>query len=63
MRYIKLGSTGLDVSPIAIGAMTYEPNRGHPVWSLTEEANRPLIKHALDGKASSKCLAFSLNLV
>jgi aryl-alcohol dehydrogenase-like predicted oxidoreductase len=32
MRYIKLGHTGLDVSPIAIGAMTYgEPGRGHPV--------------------------------
>ena len=23
MRYIKLGTTGLDVSPVAIGAMTY----------------------------------------
>jgi aryl-alcohol dehydrogenase-like predicted oxidoreductase len=32
MEYIKLGTTGLDVSPIAIGAMTYgEPGRGHPV--------------------------------
>ncbi|MGI5521122.1 aldo/keto reductase [Micromonospora sp. CA-259024] len=49
MRYIKLGMTGLDVSPIAIGAMTYgEPGRGHPVWSLDEETSRPLIKHALD---------------
>ncbi|SEF91903.1 Predicted oxidoreductase [Actinacidiphila yanglinensis] len=49
MRYIKLGRTGLDVSPIAIGAMTYgTPDRGHPVWSLDEEASRPLIKHALD---------------
>jgi len=49
MRYIKLGRTGLDVSPIAIGAMTYgEPVRGHPVWSLGEEDSRPLIKHALD---------------
>jgi aryl-alcohol dehydrogenase-like predicted oxidoreductase len=49
MRYIKLGNTGLDVSPIAIGAMTYgDPNRGHPVWSLDEDASRPLIKHALD---------------
>jgi aryl-alcohol dehydrogenase-like predicted oxidoreductase len=49
MRYLKLGHTGLDVSPIAIGAMTYgEPNRGHPVWSLDEEASRPLIKHALE---------------
>jgi aryl-alcohol dehydrogenase-like predicted oxidoreductase len=49
MRYIKLGSTGLDVSPIAIGAMTYgDPNRGHPAWSLDEAASRPLIKYALD---------------
>jgi aryl-alcohol dehydrogenase-like predicted oxidoreductase len=49
MDYIKLGSTGLDVSPIAIGAMTYgDPGRGHPVWSLGEEDSRPLIKQALD---------------
>lgn len=39
MRYIKLGRTGLDVSPVAVGAMTYgDPDRGHPVWSLDEEA-------------------------
>ncbi|WP_028932439.1 aldo/keto reductase [Pseudonocardia spinosispora] len=49
MHYIKLGNTGLDVSPIAIGAMTYgEPDRGHPVWSLDEESSRPLIRHALE---------------
>jgi aryl-alcohol dehydrogenase-like predicted oxidoreductase len=49
VRYIKLGRTGLDVSPVAIGAMTYgEPHRGHPVWSLDEESSRPLIKHALE---------------
>jgi len=49
MDYLKLGSTGLDVSPIAIGAMTYgEPGRGHPVWSLGEQDSRPLIKHALE---------------
>src|SRR5919112_1891495 len=49
MRYIKLGTTGLDVSPIAIGAMTYgEPDRGHPVWSKGEEEARPLIRHALE---------------
>jgi aryl-alcohol dehydrogenase-like predicted oxidoreductase len=49
VRYIKLGRTGLDVSPVAIGAMTYgEPGRGHPVWSLDEEASRPLIQHALE---------------
>lgn len=49
MQYRKLGTTGLDVSPIAIGAMTYgEPDRGHPVWSLGEGEARPLIKYALD---------------
>src|ERR1700749_4315216 len=49
MRYTKLGPTGLDVSPIAIGAMTYgDPGAGHPAWSLDEEASRPLIKHALE---------------
>jgi PE-PPE domain len=48
MPYIKLGTTGLDVSPIAIGAMTYgDPQRGHPVWSLDQDRSRPLIKHAL----------------
>jgi 1-deoxyxylulose-5-phosphate synthase len=49
MEYVKLGTTGLDVSPIAIGAMSYgEPGRGHPVWSLGESDARPLIRHALD---------------
>src|SRR5262249_8797438 len=49
MRYIKLGNTGLDVSPIALGCMTYgEPGRGHPTWSLTEEESRPLIRQAVE---------------
>jgi len=49
VQYLKLGRTGLDVSPIAIGAMTYgEPGRGHPVWSLGEQDSRPLIRHALE---------------
>ena len=49
MRYVKLGTTGLEVSPIAIGAMTYgAPERGHPVWSLGEDEARPLIRHAVE---------------
>jgi aryl-alcohol dehydrogenase-like predicted oxidoreductase len=49
MRYIKLGRSGLDVSPIALGCMTYgDPHRGHPVWSLDEAASRPLIRQALE---------------
>jgi aryl-alcohol dehydrogenase-like predicted oxidoreductase len=49
MKYIKLGATGLDISPIAIGGMTYgDPKRGHPVWSLPEKDSMPLIKYALE---------------
>src|SRR5260370_9938849 len=49
MRYIKLGRTGLDVSPVALGAMSYgEPGRGHPGWSLPEEDSRPLIRQAVE---------------
>jgi aryl-alcohol dehydrogenase (NADP+) len=49
MKYVKLGSTGLDVSPIALGCMTYgEPSRGNQPWSLPEEESRVSIKQALD---------------
>jgi 1-deoxyxylulose-5-phosphate synthase len=49
MRYLKLGNTGLDVSPIALGCMTYgEPGRGHPTWSRNEADSRPLIKRAVE---------------
>jgi 1-deoxyxylulose-5-phosphate synthase len=49
VRYLKLGPTGLDVSPIALGCMTYgEPDRGHPVWSLPEDESRVLIQQAID---------------
>lgn len=49
MNYIKLGRTGLDVSPIALGCMTYgDPDRGHPRWSLPEDDSRPLIKQAVE---------------
>ncbi|MCF1591969.1 aldo/keto reductase [Streptomyces muensis] len=49
MQYVKLGSTGLDVSRICLGCMTYGlPDRGTHEWTLDEEASRPLIRHALD---------------
>ncbi len=49
MQYVKLGRTGLDVSPIAIGCMGFgESARGYPAWSLDEEASRPLIRHAVE---------------
>ncbi|XXX79931.1 aldo/keto reductase [Sorangium sp. So ce134] len=47
MEYTNLGSTGLKVSRICLGAMTF----GSPKWRdwvLDEAASRPLIKRALD---------------
>jgi aryl-alcohol dehydrogenase-like predicted oxidoreductase len=49
MQYIKLGRTGLDVSRICLGCMSYgEPDRGNHAWTLGDAASRPFIKKALD---------------
>jgi 1-deoxyxylulose-5-phosphate synthase len=49
VNYVKLGSTGLDVSPICLGCMSFgEPERGAHPWSLGEEASRPLIQRAVE---------------
>lgn len=49
MEYIKLGRTGLDVSRICLGCMSYGvPERGMAPWSLNEEQSRPFIKRALE---------------
>ena len=49
MKYTKLGLTGLDVSRLCLGCMSYgEPNRGNHSWTLGEAASRPFIRKALD---------------
>ena len=49
MEYTKLGRTGLDVSRICLGCMSYGGgNRGNHAWSLSEEESRPFIKRALE---------------
>src|SRR6201986_5282226 len=49
MDYVKFGKTGLDVSRLCIGCMTYGvADRGAHSWTLDEEKSRPLIKQALD---------------
>ena len=49
MEYVKLGRTGLDVSRICLGCMSYGgSNRGNHAWSLDEAASRPFIKRALE---------------
>src|SRR5216684_4069220 len=49
MDYVKLGSTGLKVSRLCLGCMTYGvPERGAHPWTLDEEKSRPCIKRALE---------------
>jgi 1-deoxyxylulose-5-phosphate synthase len=49
MEYVKFGRTGLGVSRLCIGCMTYGvPSRGLHPWSLDEEQSRPLIKQAVE---------------
>ena len=49
MRYTKLGDTGLEVSAICLGCMSYGiPDKGGHPWSLAEDEARPFIRQALD---------------
>src|SRR5258705_4346769 len=49
MEYLKLGKTGLKVSRICLGCMSYGvPERGTHPWTLDEENSRPFIKRAIE---------------
>ena len=49
MQYTRLGTTGLEVSRICHGCMSYgEPSQGTHPWSLDEQASRPFFAQALD---------------
>src|ERR1700761_4064594 len=48
MDYVRFGNTGMTVSKLCLGTMTYgEPTDRWP-WALNEEQSRPFIKKALD---------------
>ena len=47
MEYVNLGRSGLKVSRLCLGTMTYGTPAWRP-WVLTEEAGRPFIRQALD---------------
>ena len=49
MDYVKLGNTGLDVSRLCLGCMSFgEAEKWVHQWVLDEEKSRPIIKKALD---------------
>lgn len=49
MEYVKLGKSGLDVSRICLGCMSFgDPNKWVHSWVLNEEESRKIIKKALD---------------
>ncbi len=48
MEYIRFGKTGMQVSRICLGCMSYGRPAGSTSWELDEEASRPYIQRALE---------------
>jgi len=49
MKYNNLGKSGVKVSELCLGCMTYGiPERGDHLWTLPEDQSRPLIRQALE---------------
>ena len=49
MTTTRLGRTGLEISRICLGCMSFgEPERGNHPWTMGEAASRPFIRKALD---------------
>ena len=47
MKYVRLGQTGLKVSKLCLGCMTYG-DKSWREWILTEDQSRPFLRQALD---------------
>src|SRR5664279_2562079 len=48
MEYIRFGNTGMKVSRLCLGTMTYGKPNERWQWALNEEESRPFIKKALE---------------
>ena len=49
MKYTQLGNTGIEVSRICVGCMSYgKPSEDFHLWTLNLEESTKMIKHALD---------------
>ena len=47
MDYVNLGGTGLRVSRICLGMMSFGPHESRP-WALPEEEAEPIVRQAID---------------
>ena len=47
MQYVRLGQTGLKVSPICLGAMSFGSTKWRP-WVLSETQSRPFFRRAIE---------------
>jgi aryl-alcohol dehydrogenase-like predicted oxidoreductase len=49
MEYARLGNSGLTVSRVALGCMSFgDPSRGFSQWSLTDEEAQPFFRQAVE---------------
>ncbi len=49
MKYTRLGNTGLEISRLCLGCMSFGvAERGSHAWTLGEDDSRPIIRQALD---------------
>jgi 1-deoxyxylulose-5-phosphate synthase len=49
MKYVKFGNTGLEVSRICLGCMSYgDSSRGGHPWALNEEESQPFFRRAVE---------------
>jgi hypothetical protein len=70
MEYVKLGTTGLDVSPIAIGAMSYGEHGATPIkpvsgrqWTVSDISDRAIVatRETVSGKPDPAVRIFTGN--
>ena len=47
MKYVNLGTTGLKVSPLCFGTMTYGSKKWRE-WVMEEDEARPFFRHAVE---------------